>query len=204
MRGYLSFLLVLCIMAALFSFLSHYPGIYSASDSRIIEVERANSISMNVKESIILSTSYWMRSSASLYDTIPEPEKNPVEREKAIKAGILAGWTALSVHEFSEDFEVEFWCGYIDSNTKKKLSAEMIKNSAIKTPEGSLPLPLCEPFIQLSQKAPFGEGLQDSVSLQGPAVQSTPFFFGAVGASIYSKKYNTADVVYIPLDTVIE
>ena len=204
MRGYLSFLLVLCIMVALFSFLSYLPSIHSTSDSRIIEVERTNSISMNVKESILLSTSYWMRTSASLYDKIPEPEKNPRERELAIKTGILTGWNILSNHQFSEDFEVSLWCGYIDSNTKNKLSSDMLSAGEIKTCETCLPLsnPLCESFIQLSQKTPT-DG-KDSVSLKGPAIPSTSFSFGAVGASIYSKKYNTSDVVYIPLDLVIE
>ncbi len=204
MRGYLSFLLVLCIMVALFSFLSYLPGIHSTSDSRTIEVERTNSVSMNVKESIILSTSYWMRTSANLYDSIPADKQNPPERELAIKAGILSGWALLSNHTFSDDFDVSPWCGYIDSNTKSRLPAEMISRGEVENCPGCLPLsnPECGNFIQLSQKTTSGEN--DSVSLKGPAIQSTSFSFGAVGASIYSKKYKTADVVYIPLDLVIE
>ncbi len=204
MRGYLSFLLVLCIMVALFSFFSHFPSIHSTSDSRTIEVERTNSVSMNVKESILLSTSYWMRTSASLYDKIPEAERNPPERELAIKTGILAGWNLLSAHEFSDDFEVSLWCGYIDSNTKSRLSAQMMEKEGVEACPGCLPLnsPECSAFIQLSQKTIPEE--KDSVSLKGPAIPSTPFSFGAVGASIYSPKYKTADVVYIPLDLVIE
>lgn len=191
-------------MVSLFSFLSSFPSIHSTSDSRIIEVERTNSVSMNVKESIILSTSYWMRTSANLYDSLPPDMQNPPERELAIKTGILTGWNLLSAHQFSDDFEVKLWCGYIDMNTKSRLSAQMITNGRVENCPGctDLNMPECAAFIQLSQKtAPDGN---DSVSLKGPFLPSTPFSFGAVGASIYSPKYKTADVVYVPLDTVIE
>lgn len=205
MRGYLSFLLVLSILVCIFAFLQPFPALHSISDYRAIEAERMNSISMNIKEAIILSTSFSLRASALAYDALPEPEKNPVEREIAIRAGILAGWEALSLHQFSEDFEVALWCGHITSDTKEMLSREMIESSktAILCP-GCMPLssPGCESFIQVSQKDPKDPLSTDKVRLASPA--QIPGFFGVVGASIYSSKYNLSNVVYIPITEEIE
>lgn len=197
MRGYLSFLLVLSIMVCIFAFLAPFPQLHSTSDYAAIEAERTNSISMNIKEAIILSTSYWLRASAFGYDSAPTEEKNPVERELAIKAGILSGWTLLSAHQFSEDFEVELWCGHINSGTKQGLSKEMVEEGRVISCTGCQPLysPGCTEFIQLHQKeTPEG---RDRVRLTSSS--PLPTYFGAVGASIYSPKYGTANVVYIPL-----
>lgn len=204
MRGYLSFLLVLSILVCIFAFLQPFPSLHSISDYRAIEAERTNSISMNVKEAIMLSTSYWLRASALAYDALPEPEKNPVEREAAIKAGILSGWALLSMHQFSEDFEVQLWCGHISMDTKEGLSREMIEEGKAVSCLGCMPLqtPQCADFIQVSQKSPNEPLSTDRVRLASPT--SLPGFFGAVGASIYSQKYNTSNVVYIPITEWIE
>lgn len=202
MRGYLSFLLILSIMVCIFAFLSPLPALHSNSDYAAIEAERTNSISMNVKEAILLSTSYWLRTSALAYDSIPEEEKNPVERELAIKAGILSGWTLLSAHQFSEDFEVQLWCGHITADTKEELSKQMAESGNVLLCTGCQPIysPSCADFIQVDQKELPEE--KDKVRL----ASSSPFpiFFGAVGASIYSPKYGTANVVYVPLTEWIE
>ncbi len=197
MRGYLSFLLVLSIMLCVFSFMQILPSLNSVSEYKAIEAERTNSLSMNIKETILLSTSYWLRTSALLYDSLPEAEKNPEERELAIKAGILAGWAILSNHPFSEDFEVELWCGQINYNIKEQLSEEMLAQGKVLSCSGCSPLSSieCANYIQVSQKASDTE--TDKVSLKAGNM-------GVVGASIYSKKYGTANVLYIPPTQVIE
>jgi len=189
-------------MLCTFAFLEALPSLHSNSEYRAIEAERTNSLSMNTKEAIILSTSYWLRTSALAYDSLPEAEKDPMEREAAIKAGILSGWVLLSQHQFSEDFEVELWCGYISRDTKQELSSEMVaQGKALSCPTCQpLSSPGCAEFIQLSQKEiPEGE---DRVRLASGS--PSPSLFGAVGASIYSPKYGTANVVYIPLTESIE
>ena len=202
MRGYLSFLLVLSIMVCIFVFLAPFPELHANSDYAAIEAERTNSISMNIKETIILSTSYWLRTSAYAYDSAPSEEKNPVERELAIKAGILSGWTLLHNHQFSEDFEVQLWCGHITADTREGLSKQMLEEGSILPCNGCQPLysPVCTEFIQLDQKELPDE--EDKVRLASSS--PLPTFFGAVGASIYSPKYGTANVVYIPLTEWIE
>jgi hypothetical protein len=202
MQGYLSFLLVLSIMVCIFAFLAPFPQLHSNSDYVAIEAERTNSISMNIKEAIILSTSYWLRASAFAYDFAPTEEKDPVSRELEIKAGILSGWALLSQHQFSEDFEVELWCGHINSGTKESLSGKMAESGTVLPCEGCQPLysPACTEFIQLDQKeTPEGK---DRVRLTSSS--QLPIYFGAVGASIYSPKYGTANVVYVPLTEWIE
>ncbi|MFP3949837.1 MAG: hypothetical protein ACLFUZ_01955 [Candidatus Micrarchaeia archaeon] len=202
MKGYFSFLLVLSIMVCMFAFLSLLPRLHSASDYAAIEAERTNSVSMNIKESLILSTSYNMRAAAEAYDLAPKEEKNPVERELAIKAGILSGWALLSQHQFDRDFDVEFWCGYINKGTKESLSRQMTEEEKVLPCPGCAgPFPMdCGGFIQLDQKETAEE--RDRVRLAGPA--PPPAFFGAVGASVYSPRYKTANVVYLPLSEWIE
>ena len=202
MRGYLSFLLVLSIMVCIFAFLAPFPNLHSNSDYAAIEAERTNSISMNVKEALMLSTSYWLRTSALAYDSLPEEEKNPVERELAIKAGILSGWALLSAHSFSEDFEVQLWCGHITADTKEDLSKQMIESGSVLSCTGCQPMysPSCAEFIQVDQKELPEE--MDKVRLASSS--PLPTFFGAVGASIYSPKYGTANVVYVPLTEWIQ
>ena len=197
MRGYLSFLLVLCIMVCIFAFLQPFPALHSASESRAIEAERTNGVSMNVKETLILSTSYWLRSSALAYDSVAGAKGKPVERELAIKTGILSGWALLSLHEFDSDFEVEFWCAEMTHKTKQELSVRMIGEGRVISPDSTNSFPMdCAGFIDLAQKTP--PGGKDSVSLGYPQI------FKVVGASIYSPRYQTANVVYIPHNLVIE
>jgi hypothetical protein len=202
MRGYLSFLLVLAIMAALFAFLHGLPALYSGSDYRAIEAERTYSVSMNVKEAIALSTSYWLRASAYEFDSTPREETGTedVERELAIRQGILEGWALLTGHEFSQDFEVELWCGQISETTREELSRQMMENKGVALCPGctSLDSPLCMEYIQVIQGEPLAGN--DSVRLAAP---SLPGRFGVVGASIYSPKYGTANVVYIPVSEEI-
>ncbi len=202
MKGYFSFLLVLSIMVCMFAFLSPLPRLHSDSDYAAIEAERTNSVSMNIRESLILSTSYNMRAAAEAYDLAPKEEKNPVERELAIKAGILSGWELLSQHQFDRDFDVEFWCGYINKETKEGLSRQMIEEGKVLPCQGCAGIfPMdCVGFIQLDQKEAPEE--KDRVRLAGPA--PPPAFFGAVGASVYSPRYKTANVVYLPLSEWIE
>lgn len=208
MRGYLSFLLVLSILLCLFAFLSPLPELHASSLSRAIEAGRMNSMSMNAKEALSLSTSYWMRTSASAYDLLPEDEKGPAGREAAIKAGILSGWALLAAHDFPEEFEVEFWCGQINAGTKEGLSEEMLESGQPLPCPGcsSLPSPACAEYIHLEQQAPYGPGIVDRVQLKGsPAPLQVPFgHFGAVGASIYSPKFNISNVVYFPTTEWIE
>ncbi|MBD3390234.1 hypothetical protein GF415_04765 [Candidatus Micrarchaeota archaeon] len=202
MKGYFSFLLVLSILVCIFAFLSPLPQLHSESDYAAIEAERTNSVSMNVKEVLILSTSYNLRAAAEAYDLTHPEENNPVERELAIKAGILSGWVLLSQHQFDQDFDVEFWCGYINKGTKEELSEEMVKEGKVLSCPGctgTFPLD-CVSFLQLDQKELPEE--KDRVRLAGPA--PPPAFFGAVGASIYSPGYKTANVVYVPLSEWIE
>ena len=202
MRGYLSFLLVLCIMVCMFAFLQAFPELHSFSSYRAIEAERTNAVSMNVKEALTLSTSYWLRASAEAYDVFPEAEKNPVEREVAIKAGILSGWALLDAHQFDEEFEVQFWCAYVTDGTKAQLSEEMVEQGRALSPNGAGIFPAdCAGFIQVDQEEPGLPESTDSVRLSSPS----PYFtsFGVVGASIYSPKYETANVVYLPATEVI-
>jgi hypothetical protein len=211
MRGYFSFLLVLAILLCLFAFLAPLGQLHASSQSRAIEAERANSVSMDAKGALALSTSYWMRTGASAYDSLPEAEKNPAEREAAIKAGILSGWALLHMHEFldaSDEFEVEFWCGQITRDTKAELSGEMLDSGSVLLCDGCLPLsnPACAAYVHLEQQAPYGSGAEDRVQLKGPSGAQVPAFgtFGAVGASIYSGKFGIANVVYFPTTEWIE
>lgn len=211
MRGYISFLLVLCVLACIFAFLAAFPALHSTSGARAISAERTNAISMNVKEAMMESTSYWLRASALAYDALPDPDKDPVDREKAIKAGILAGWGILAAHaqDFSPDFQVEFWCGYINPDTKMQLSREMMNLGYAKTCKNCSLIYSqdCADFIQVAQKEFPTDGKpptgSDKVYLKG-SFPITLTDFGAVGASIYSPKYNTSNVIYIPLDQVIQ
>lgn len=202
MRGYLSFLLVLSIMAAILSFMHAFPSLHSNSDYRAIEAERTNAVSMNVKESIILSTSYWLRASAEDFDSTPRKKTGmeKVERELAIRQGILEGWALLSAHEFNPDFEVELWCGPVGVGTKEALSVQMVEKGKALLCPGCMPLffSVCMEYIQVMQAGIPGE--KDSVRLAAP---SLPGMFGVVGASIYSPKYGTANVVYIPVSEEI-
>jgi hypothetical protein len=209
MKGYFSFLLVLAILLCIYAFLSPLGQLHASSDSRAIEAERTNSLSMDAKGALELSTSYWMRTSASAYDSLPEDEKNPAEREAAIKAGILSGWMLLSQHEFSPDFEVEFWCGQISADTKGELSSRMRGEGRVLRCNGCLPLesPSCAAYVHLEQKSPYGAGAADRAQLKGTAgAAASSLFrhFGAVGASIYSEKFNTSNVVYFPTTEWIE
>lgn len=186
---------MLSIVLAVFQFSDSFSQIHSVSDYREVEAQRAHSIAMNAKESIILSTSYWMRASAALYDSLPAHEKTPQGRELAIKEGILAGWAFLSAHDFSEDFEVELWCGRITPSTKEDLSVRMLAAHQAQLCDGCSPLSSqeCMEYIQLSQG---GQGNMDSVLLKAAG-------FGVVGASVYSPKYEVATVAYIPPSLVV-
>lgn len=202
MKGYLSFLLVLAILLCIFAFLEPFPDIHAESLSRALEAERANSVSMNAKEALALSTSYWMHTSASIYDLLPEDARNPADRELAIKSGILSGWALLAPHNFSEEFEVEFWCGRISADTKGELSAQMLESGSALLCDSCEPLasPLCASYIHLEQEAPYGAGASDRVQLKASSLPAgIPFgSFGAIGASIYSRKFNISNVVYFP------
>ncbi|MBN2121634.1 hypothetical protein JW721_01065 [Candidatus Micrarchaeota archaeon] len=203
MKGYVSFLLVLSIVLCIFAFLEPLPSLHAASGSRAIEAERANSVSMNAKEALALSTSYWMHASASAYDLLPEGSQSPAGRELAVKTGILGGWALLSSHNFSDDFEVEFWCGQVSSDTKEGLSAQMLEEGRVLPCEtcAPLPSPSCADYIYFEQQSPHGAGTTDRVQLKGgaSALAGAGFgTFGAVGASIYSRKFNISNVVYFP------
>ena len=199
MRGYISFLLVLCILVCIFAFLEPFPAINGLTDSDAIEAERTNAVSMNAKETLLLSTSYWLRASAMAYDMLPESKWNKIEREVAIKAGILSGWALLNPEQFDDDFEVVFWCSKINSKTKEELSKQMIDEGKILAPKAANAFPLdCAGLIDLHQKSGYTSGEKDKVYLRSPQV------FEVVGASIYSKKYGTANVVYVPSTEVIQ
>ena len=199
MRGYISFLLVLCILVCIFAFLEPFPAINEVSDSKAIEAERTNAVSMNVKETLILSTSYWLRASAMAYDLVPESKWNKIERNVAIKAGILSGWALLEPAQFDPDFEVVFWCSKINSRTKDGLSAQMIKDGMVLVPKAANAFPVdCAGLIDLHQKPDYTSEEKDQVHLRSSQV------FEVVGASIYSKKYGTANVVYVPSTEVMQ
>jgi len=205
MRGYLSFLLVLAILVGIFAFLAPFPALHASSDSRAIEAERTNAVSMNAKEALAESTSYWLRASATAYDLLPEPEKNPIERKLAIKAGILGGWALLAAGEdqFGPDFEVKFWCGHITSRTKPEHSKTMIAQGNASVCPGCYEIwnPICTEYIIVEQKDP-AKDLDDNVHLTSSTHLGAGF--GVVGASIYSPRYKTANLVYIPITEEIK
>ena len=197
--------MVLAILVCIFAFLAPFPNLHATSDSRAIEAERTNAVSMNAKEAITESTSYWLRTSATAYDLLPEAEKNSIERKLAIKAGILGGWALLAAGEdqFGPDFEVKFWCGHINRNTKGEHSKRMIAQGEVSVCPGCYEImnPLCSEYIEIDEKAP---PLVESDTVHLAASNTLGAGFGVVGASIYSSKYNTANLVYIPITEAIE
>ena len=195
MRGYVSFLLVLASLSLILYSAAALSATHGHSHSKAIALQRTGYLSMNVKESLSEAVSYGLKEGALLYDAATPPEeRTPQGREAALRAAAFASLSIFPLHSFDDDFEVELWCAYATESELSALPKEMREKGAALAPSASNPLssPLCAEFIQIVQ-----EPGRDYAYLKGP-LPPAPIAQGIVGISIYSSKFDIAQVSYFP------
>jgi hypothetical protein len=204
-RGYISFLIVLAALGLFVAAAALLAEPHSYSNEKAISVMRTEHIERNVKENIVQAASYGMRAGADAYDLAVPPEMRvPQEREAVIREAAYASLAQLGADLWDEDYEVQVWCGYttsaeLDALPKKMRDAGRVQACATCQ---SIASPMCSSFIQITQVAPYGTGLEDSILLKGPEPPN-PILSGVVGISVYSSKYDVAGVSVFPVGEVI-
>ncbi|MFA5412235.1 MAG: hypothetical protein WC350_02725 [Candidatus Micrarchaeia archaeon] len=205
MRGYISFLIVLAALGLFVAAAALLAEPHYYSNEKAISVMRMEHIERNVKENILQAASYGMHDGAVAYDALVPPEMRvPQEREAAIRAAAYASLAQLGMDLWDEDYEVQVWCGYTNGAELDALPKRMREAGGFRMCTACQPIasPACAPFMQITQKVPYGTGMEDSILLKGPEPPN-PMLEGAVGISVYSSKYDVAGVSVFPTSEVI-
>ncbi len=200
MRGYVSFLIVLAALGVFAAVAALLAEPHSYSNEKAIGIMRMEHTERNVKENIFQSVSYGMHAGAVAYEAVTPPEMRvPQEREMAIREAAHLSLSQLGVASWGEDYEVLVWCGYTNGMELDALPKRMRDGKGLEMCATCQPImsPGCAAFMQVSQMAPYGEGLEDIIHLKGPEPPN-PLLEGVVGISVYSSKYDVAGVAVFP------
>ncbi|MCX6768593.1 MAG: hypothetical protein NTY83_01995, partial [Candidatus Micrarchaeota archaeon] len=170
--------------------------------------------------------SYGLRSAGAAYDLITPPEaRTPRGREQALKGGVMLSLSKLGNYAgWDGDFEVLIWCGYASESELDGLPKKMREDGRAEGCElcSEISNKECDAFVQVVQGNPIPDAVSgmlstgngevnagswmpeagDYVLLKGPEPPN-PFVEGAVGVSVYSKKFDVAGVSVFPVSEAI-
>ena len=204
MRGYLSFLLVLAALAILTVLAVSYSNSKSLNFSKAIALERMEQLSLDEKRTMLVSAKYGAIAGflAYLAETVGSQGAaafDPNEAKERIKDGV---YTSLLLIDFSteSDFQTVFWCGEVSSESELGALAEQsLRAGAPLICANCQPIqsPACRDFIDA--EAGFNPSSGDftiaNLALGSENLGAKPKLFGV---TIYSPKFNTSKVSYIP------
>lgn len=201
MKGFISFLLVFAFLVIFLYSLSPVLSSFEFDQSKNIAIERAYSLEMNLKETILEGSREAAVSTVEEYLLIhPSYESfNLEELEEEIKESVQSKIVELDSSKF-EDFEFEFFCGNpssleITSWKKKMLEQEKIEKCSS-----------CEEFDSDTCKEIIDVNFElhtESDAL--PALSSISFGKEkeVLLIAIYSKKFEVSSVSYMPISEVV-
>ncbi len=135
MKGFFSFILLLCIFLILIESKIYYFNTRSFDYSQLIAIERAYGNEMNLKEQFFEGSRIGANEGLEIYLLSKEAGFRKNEAELMVKIKIIEKISMLSDAEI-EDFKIKIWCGNPFDFELEKLMEEMFSENKLKVCNG--------------------------------------------------------------------